>query len=172
MMELHGINWLLSRIMGNILEKGCKVWQGVVNLLPAFLIVCFFIFSASSNVPPDTSRKIIFMIACMLLTTHLYLHNWLLKLLVYYCVLNLFLVKPSNPFSFTYLLTIWSVAMFSSFIYRINRDFKYWGWTLIGIYLISLYCIFARVFRWWSPYYVLTNVRHLHYTDYAGAFTR
>jgi len=42
---------------------------------------------------------------------------------------------------------------------------------LIGIYLISLYCIFARVFDWWSPYYVLTNVRHLHYTDYAGAFT-
>ena len=156
--------------MNKILEKGYKVWQGVVNLLPAFLIVSFFIFSASANVPPDQSRKIIFLIVTVLLTTHLYLHNMLLKILVYYCVLNLFLTK-SNQSSFPYLITIWSIAMFSSFIYRINRDFKYWGWTLIGIYLISLYCIFARVFDWWSPYYVLTNVRHLHYTDYAGAFT-
>src|SRR3990167_10252760 len=138
-MKLQG---LLTKIIK--VEKGTKVWQGVVNLLPAFLIVCFFIFSASANVPPDQSRKIIFLIVTVLLTTHLYLHNNILKLLVYYCVLNLFLTK-SNQSSFPYLITIWSIAMFSSFIYRINRDFKYWGWTLIGIYLISLYCIFARV---------------------------
>ena len=153
-----------------LLEKGNKVMQGVVNLLPAFLIVCFFIFSASANVPPDTSRKIIFLIVTVLLTTHLYLHNKILKLLVYYCVLNLFLVKSNNS-SFPYLITIWSVAMFSSFIYRVNRDFKYWGWTLISIYLLSLYCILAVRFNWPNPYYPLSNVRHLHFIQYAGAFT-
>lgn len=154
-----------------LMEKGNRVMRGVVNLLPAFLCVCFYVLSASSNVPPDQSRKIIFLIVCVLLTTHLYLHNNILKVLVYYCVANLFLIQPSNVNSFPYLITIWSIAMFSSFIYRVNRDFKYWGWTLIAIYLINLYCILARKFGWYDPYYVLTNVRHLHYTQYAGAFT-
>lgn len=147
-----------------------RIGQGVYVWLPALLLFLFYRYGVK-GLSADTGRQIIWILTVMILTTFLYYHNIIWRLIIFYCMF-LTIYHKGNVETLVSLMCLWSIGLYASVIYKWKgMTSNKWFYMFIFLWLWSTYAIVARLTGLPSIYILIEDVRHVHYANYAGAFT-